>query len=163
VRGNPRYTGGNRPPSELWGITYYDPDEDYFETAPIRDYSNRYADALKTDLDPDVAPGKVSGTPLPPPVTDVCRFYNAGVCKFGNKCRYLHIGDSPVEVENEKAAVVECGICLEAPAGAQYGILSHCVCKFCVSCIREWRKEGISVTHDTEQVRYSIMLISCIN
>jgi len=37
----------------------------------------------------------------------------------------------------------ECGICMgDSPSDKLYGILSHCNCVFCLSCIREWRSDG---------------------
>ncbi len=37
----------------------------------------------------------------------------------------------------------DCGICMSCtPQDKLYGILSHCNCVFCLSCIKEWRAEG---------------------
>ena len=37
----------------------------------------------------------------------------------------------------------ECGICMgDSPTDKLYGVLSHCNCVFCLSCIREWRADG---------------------
>ena len=37
--------------------------------------------------------------------------------------------------------------------GQLYGMMSHCACVFCLKCIREWRNDGIEVTHSSNQVR----------
>jgi E3 ubiquitin-protein ligase makorin len=34
-----------------------------------------------------------------------------------------------------------------------YGLLNGCDCKFCLDCIRNWRREGINVARENEQVR----------
>lgn len=88
---------------------------------------------------------------------EVCRFFLAGNCKFGTRCKFAH----PVEDDREwtesrvsaKEETIECSICLGPPLGSLYGILSHCNCKFCLTCIRSWRSEGVTVTNDNEQVR----------
>lgn len=59
----------------------------------------------------------------------------------------------PVSSSNNDDEQMECGICLEPPKGSLFGLLSHCSCKFCLSCIRNWRSDGISVTKDQKQVR----------
>lgn len=122
---------------------------------------NAYAEALQKNLDPTYQPAIPA--PSEPKAIDpalLCRFFVAGSCKFGSKCRYIHAlptADGGVE-EVEFASrpplePVECGICFDAAPGAVYGLMSHCNCKFCVNCIRGWRKEGIQVSQDSEQVR----------
>jgi hypothetical protein len=95
------------------------------------------------------------------PQIEICRFYLAGVCKFGSRCRYSHIDPSSsteAEFNPSSSSIpvggkIECGICIEPEPNALYGIMSHCNCKFCLTCIKNWRMEGIKVTHDNEQVR----------
>jgi E3 ubiquitin-protein ligase makorin len=129
-----------------------------------------YADILKSNLDlsqnasinEPVASnfGKIHSQ-------EVCAFFLSGNCKFGSRCRYLH----PIHLEDNTqvpssssihqsngettgiVSVIECGICLEAPRGSMFGLLSHCNCKFCLSCIRNWRSDGVTVTKDQKQVR----------
>ena len=50
--------------------------------------------------------------------------------------------DEKVGEENEER---ECGICFGRPTNSLYGVLSHCNCIFCLSCIREWRRDGATV------------------
>lgn len=86
-----------------------------------------------------------------------CRFFQAGNCKFGSRCRFSHRSDFSSPVATKAAAddnePKECGICIEPPASALYGLLSHCDCKFCLECIRGWRKDGIEVAKNSERVR----------
>jgi hypothetical protein len=97
----------------------------------------------------------------PPPTIpkEPCRFFLAGSCKFGNWCRNSHDMSNqnepwlPNAAESTPQAAVECGICIEAPIGSLYGLMSHCECKFCLDCIREWRKEGVAVAKTNDQVR----------
>eukprot|EP00981_Chlorochromonas_danica_P001834 scaffold386_cov174-Ochromonas_danica.AAC.8 len=94
-----------------------------------------------------------------------CRFFQAGNCKFGSRCRFSHYipveslstDNSHIVMENvNKLSMMEekeCGICIEPPRTAMYGLLSHCDCKFCLDCIRGWRKEGVVVAKENERVR----------
>lgn len=122
-----------------------------------------YAEILKSNIDPNEQANILAqhevGTPTPQP-REVCNFFLAGTCKFGNRCRYLHPSpeDDPIPIPQEAtklsvSAPIECGICIEAPKGSLYGVLSHCNCKFCLTCIREWRTDGVAVTKDQKQVR----------
>lgn len=123
-----------------------------------------YADILKSNIDPDeqaniLAQHEVSTQPTVQ-TREVCNFYLAGTCKFGNRCRYLHPAPEDIHIpiaedtfKSQPAAPIECGICIEAPKGSLYGVLSHCNCKFCLTCIREWRTDGVAVTKDQKQVR----------
>ncbi len=95
-----------------------------------------------------------SGASVAEQSKEICRFFSSGNCKFGEKCRNLHaiVDNSPLT--QEKVAVkVECGICIESTSSPLYGILNNCDCKFCLSCIREWRKDGLRVAKDPLQVR----------
>jgi hypothetical protein len=55
------------------------------------------------------------------------------------------------KVIDKWAEANECGICMgDTPSDAGlYGILSHCNCVFCLSCIREWRADGNSKHNQT--------------
>lgn len=79
---------------------------------------------------------------------EVCPFYLSGNCKFGDYCRNLH--DLSIDKIDD---LPDCGICIGPPENGTYGLLSHCECVFCIDCIRNWRKEGIDVTYDQQQVR----------
>jgi hypothetical protein len=102
----------------------------------------------------------------------ICSFFLSGNCKFGNRCKNLHLMDHPVSASNmegeegdqymtkssEQTVTAvsqnrECGICIEPTETALFGLLSHCECKFCLECIREWRKEGLVVAKKADQVR----------
>lgn len=86
---------------------------------------------------------------------EVCRFFLLGNCKFGSYCKYLHT-QSEVTISSSETGEdppIECGICIEAPKTSMYGILSHCDCKFCLECIRNWRKEGLTIAKKADQVR----------
>ena len=121
------------------------------------------------------------------PMGEICTFFLAGTCKFGDYCRNIHcyeyyyptssegpqneinsemkpsseanvfniseISKSLPDERNLHTEPKECGICIEPEAGALYGILSHCDCKFCIECIRGWRKEGLTVAKKADQVR----------
>jgi hypothetical protein len=87
-----------------------------------------------------------------------CKFFHLGNCKFGRTCRYSHDVESEVEYQFKSSSVVEsinteCGICLGKPEDGVYGVLNNCDCTFCLQCVREWRKEGTSVTHSAKRVR----------
>lgn len=72
---------------------------------------------------------------------EVCGFYLAGCCRFGNFCRNLHVEAAPVSQSNDEEKM-ECGICLSLPLDGSYGLLSDCDCIFCLKCIRSWREES---------------------
>lgn len=119
-----------------------------------------YSKVAKQNIDPD-ALNKVEDSFNVHKPTEVCRFYLLGNCKFGSYCKYLHIppessscteGALPRSEVGEDS-IVECGICIEAPKTSLYGILSHCDCKFCLECIRNWRKEGLTIAKKADQVR----------
>jgi hypothetical protein len=107
----------------------------------------------------------------------ICSFFLSGNCKFGDRCKNLHLLDHPIStsnIENEEGdqylssdqtitAVSqnrECGICIEPAETALFGLLSHCECRFCLECIREWRKEGLVVAKKADQVRYVVHFYS---
>lgn len=112
-----------------------------------------------------------------------CHFFAAGNCRFGSFCKNLHvlpdaaeppqahvagITNSTDDFDNgyqdpnggpftdEVAQSTECGICMSKTptAGGMYGILSHCHCHFCLTCIRDWRTKGHDVSSTPSQVRY---------
>lgn len=93
--------------------------------------------------------------PAPARSKPSCRFFQAGNCKFGSRCRFSHVIDKDMMHRSSGMVgqVKECGICIEPLPTAMYGLLSHCDCKFCLDCIRGWRKDGISVAKDNEAVR----------
>jgi len=117
----------------------------------------------------DLAAAPAERDPLPSKPKQVCHFYASGNCRFGSACRNLHVEpEEPVndangsggggggEDEREPGTDVprDCGICLAPPEnGGLYGMMSHCPCVFCLRCIREWRSEGITVAHKSDQVR----------
>ena len=98
----------------------------------------------------------------------VCLFFMTGQCKYGAGCRNIHPSPEPSTNEEEEEALrllslsaealeetpsLECGICMAArPENGLYGVLSGCSCVFCLDCIRNWRKEGLSF-EDASQVR----------
>ncbi len=96
-----------------------------------------------------------SGTSAVAENKEICRFFSSGNCKFGEKCRNLHaiVGNLPLLTQEEVAVKVECGICIESSSSPLYGILNNCDCKFCLPCIREWRKDGLRVAKDPLHVR----------
>lgn len=125
-------------------------------------YGPAYAEVLKSNIDSSAAASSATiqsyAQKNQNQQREICRFFLAGNCKFGGRCRFLHTAEGTSTVDNfpSKQFVhgpIECGICIEAPKGSLYGILSHCNCKFCLSCIRGWRTDGISVTKDNKQVR----------
>jgi len=81
----------------------------------------------------------------------ICTFFLSGCCKYGSLCKNIHLDfdDSERGTEKEKDGSEEtfsCGICLGQPEdGGQFGLLNGCNCVFCLSCIRNWRKEGTGV------------------
>ncbi|KAF4673625.1 hypothetical protein FOL47_010301 [Perkinsus chesapeaki] len=96
----------------------------------------------------------------------VCRFYQSGLCKFGEACRNLHIheGEScradPQWEEKDrrhKARLatrnVLCAICDDdvIASGKRFGLLENCDHPFCLECIREWRDQ--KDTQDRENLR----------
>ena len=107
----------------------------------------------------------------------ICHFYQLGSCRFGSFCRNSHentsnnnnnnnnngsentIGDELVKssaTDEAELSSYECGICMENPMvtkSKSFGILSNCDCVFCLDCIRNWRKDGLTVAKKTEQVR----------
>lgn len=74
-----------------------------------------------------------------------CKFFQAGNCRYGEKCKYLHQKQDPkkkkVEEEEEYDGDEECCICMEKvlAKGDQFGILEVCDHTFCLGCIRGWR------------------------
>jgi E3 ubiquitin-protein ligase makorin len=87
----------------------------------------------------------------------ICSFFLVRSCKFGDFCRNSHeIEDESITVVSETiddSSYPECGICISKPDDSMYGMLNNCDCSFCLKCIRGWRKDGIEVAKDTQQVR----------
>ena len=93
----------------------------------------------------------------------LCKFFKAGCCKFGAACRYKHVKHlldadisrasgqpmalaspsphSPThsDLQGPPSTLNRCAICSEAPT--KYGLLENCTHVFCLTCIREWRKQ----------------------
>jgi E3 ubiquitin-protein ligase makorin len=92
-----------------------------------------------------------------------CRFYEAGNCRKGSRCRFLHeeveeIEDQQVakisrreeepsrqEEKKEEVIVEICSICLESNIST-YGLLIGCDHIFCIACISSWRNEANSTS-----------------
>ena len=119
------------------------------------------------------APSKiVSGMP--------CRYFKLGGCRFGTACKFSHDSEETNQSENcsdgntvgaENTAEIdskipsnyECGICMENPSNTSFGLLSNCDCIFCLECIRNWRKDGISIAKKSEQVRLVLYIVLSYN
>ena len=87
----------------------------------------------------------------------VCGFFKAGYCMFGDRCRNLHPEDASEEAVLEEESgleekTIECGICMSLPQNRVFGLLNNCSCVFCLDCIKNWRKEGLTF-EDATQVR----------
>lgn len=162
----------------LWGFGGADREEEgvYFYGAPgttkfqpvqlTQLPAGSYSKVLASNLADDCHEEKMVADRLPvvPRVQQVarklrqtvCQFYAAGNCKFGSACRHEHVADQKdAHGEEEDAGErKDCGICLAPPdGGGLYGLMSHCTCVFCLKCIRNWRSDGITVAHKSEQVR----------
>ena len=101
--------------------------------------------------------------------TTIYKFYILGDCRFGSACKNLHEDDELLITNSSLQQLVVngtnmsnnenqqhpeiCGICMGIPSNGVYGILNNCNCTFCLSCVREWRREGNLVTKSLEQVR----------
>jgi hypothetical protein len=135
-------------------------DDEIFSYGPRGSYSTGFAEERKNFAEVLRANLPQSGdmpSSQPPSRSKLapCRFYLGGYCKFGDHCKYDHasIHEELLPLCDEEFQSIECGICIEASSSSLFGVLSNCDCKFCLPCIREWRKEGVNVSHDTEQVR----------
>ena len=126
---------------------------------------------------PTLIPGQAAHHPnieaVPARNLIICPYFQAGDCRFGQKCRNYHepeiqnfqedhdaslsLKNCIYEKETKKVnCYVECSICISVPdkdKGELFGIMSHCSCIFCLVCIREWRVEGLKVASKSEQVR----------
>eukprot|EP01031_Cornospumella_fuschlensis_P034702 gene34702-42021_t len=132
-----------------------------------KDDQKSFKAALSKDLPNPPLPSTNTLPPAPHPVwtfkstahaptsTVPCRFFKVGNCKFGNRCRFLHIVESdeptgksgatpyyPPNHTDDTGEPKECGICIEPVKSAMFGLLPNCDCKFCLDCIRNWRREG---------------------
>ena len=94
----------------------------------------------------------------------VCGFYRAGYCMFGERCRNLHPDDAgeplALSIAGDQEERAECGICMSTPVNRVYGLLNNCNCVFCLDCIKNWRKEGLTF-EDAAQVRQVSTLPLC--
>lgn len=142
---------------ELWGLEP-DPWNAQSSTQTVTISANSYAAAVGKDLignfaELDISKPLESSASGPKPL---CQFFVLGNCKFGTTCRNRH--DFGFELSQEDIVPVltnraECGICMCYPRDGVFGVLSHCECVFCLSCVREWRKDGTAVTNSSKQVR----------
>lgn len=73
--------------------------------------------------------------------------------KTSDDCNSSSSFDAKEAIADYLTPNAECGICLATPEDGRYGLLSHCDCVFCLSCIRGWRKDGIAVARSNSQVR----------
>eukprot|EP01040_Poterioochromonas_malhamensis_P004814 gene4814-5168_t len=121
-----------------------------------------YAQIAKLTVAEEEQPNELPPPPYFPDQYDpanICSFFLAGNCKFGFRCRNLHITQQEYDdsvtayTQFTKPTPKECGICIEPAPTALYGLMSHCDCKFCLECIRGWRKEGLTVAKKSDQVR----------
>jgi hypothetical protein len=92
----------------------------------------------------------------------LCRYFVTNNCRYGSYCRYSHDLPDSASMDEFSEKLVEaaapeespdCGICMGSPEDGHFGLLNACDCVFCLKCIREWRKEGLTVTNKSEQVR----------
>lgn len=89
----------------------------------------------------------------------ICPFFIYGSCMYGDNCKNIHSLDESGENTEEElmlmneeivsAKSAECGICLSLIEDKSIGMLSNCWCRFCLDCIRSWRKEGITIAKNT--------------
>eukprot|EP01031_Cornospumella_fuschlensis_P039040 gene39040-47499_t len=139
---------------------YRKDDQKSFKAALSKDLPNPPPSSANT-LPP--APHPVwtfKSTAQAPTSTVPCRFFKVGNCKFGNRCRFLHILDSeapsgksgatPHYPPNHTDEPKECGICIEPATSAMFGLLPNCDCKFCLECIR---KESFFIVPSVRHVR----------
>ena len=159
--------------ASLWGLESTD-EGVYFYGAPgsvdWNPSSGLYASIAKLNISDEdsSAPLVAVIEPAETIARPVCSFFLAGNCKFGARCKNLHINreteETPAEPSESTSTMQmnsnpkECGICIEPSPTALYGLLSHCDCKFCLECIRGWRKEGLSIAKKADQVRYGTLL-----
>eukprot|EP01041_Mallomonas_annulata_P006901 gene6901-14009_t len=98
---------------------------------------------------------------------NICKFFLFGTCKYGSFCRNLHTkkekekstdhsnesSENLITMEEEiEAKNIDCGICMNKPEDGRLGMLSHCSCAFCITCIRQWRSSGKSIA-TADQIR----------
>lgn len=143
---------------ELWG---FENDDNDYNPIQYTETEFSYANALNvSESTIPEGPWRQEFTPAPP-MPLVCRFFIIGACKFGSFCKYSHEltengSNFPDEAEimsSDEIIEVECGICMSLPSDNMFGVLSNCDCVFCLTCIREWRREGIDVAKKASQVR----------
>lgn len=161
------------------GVYFYGAPGQFPSQKPAEGGVLPYSAIARLNVDPQVIESSNFAIKYDHPV-ELCKFYQLGNCRFGNYCRYSHNLDNTYNnngeslpsseetvynntnnethqtsgTNNSDGLTIECGICIEAPASTLYGLLSHCDCKFCLVCIRNWRKEGLTIAKKADQVRY---------
>lgn len=160
-----------------WGFDDSSGDQDaYFYGAPgtfrtreelngesIKPTMKRYADVVgrssKLDETDDVKMDSIFRSKQKP----ICQFHLIGTCKFGRLCKFSHeslprrahddeaVSENTPETTEQRVSSTECGICIGVPT--QFGLLNNCNCVFCLACIREWRREGLTVALSGDKVR----------
>ena len=138
----------------IWGFSNEDDSKIMGSVSSAeRSIPSKYSDIVISNIAVNQDETKVCHQTKP---ASICSFFIAGNCKFGSNCRNSHEIDATEVSElkdDETSASPDCGICIAQPSNGLYGLLSHCDCAFCLKCIREWRKSGLSVAKDREQVR----------
>lgn len=65
-----------------------------------------------------------------------CRYFDAGFCKRGASCWFVHKADLKGKALDDEEDEL-CSICFEKPF--TYGLLEGCSHIFCIDCIKRWR------------------------
>jgi len=101
-------------------------------------------DKLPTTLS---TPSRSTSSPPRAPVP--CKFFAQGNCHNGDRCKFAHLPGLTSALghgnnNNNHRGPVDtspCTICLEViDSSKQFGLLASCDHRFCLFCIREWRK-----------------------
>lgn len=121
------------------------------DSAPQNQAIRKYADVLGSGK---ALQAEIKPVPSAQKKKPLCPFFISGNCKFGRTCRNSHEKiETFAESATEKTENLECGICMGNPSDGLYGLLNNCGCVFCLGCIREWRRDGLTVALDGDKVR----------